>query len=434
MNKTHLHLRLRGNVWWLHYRIPDRHKLLPECMDYKEIVTKSLKTDSLREAKRLRDIFLRRLDTQIDDHYKAWLPEKQEHISDLNPKVLNPLHIPVIPTNPNVQTVQTILDKGAGMLGRNPKAEKLALVAGREREAVAALLDERRHAGKSLNALTKLTVRDKLAQGRSEKTTTKITGGSSWLLEHLMQKDIDIDQIEYDMVSDAVMATIDQGKSGSTIHGYLYGLRQTWLRAKRSKLVVGENPFNEHFHNKESKPFDPFTHEEMQKLYAKADPILKTLIHAGATTGARISELLRAEVKTFSGFRCWAFNFKQKGKTEQSTRIVPMHDSLKLEEGFSFNLTYTPVRLKMNALINEVLGVRYNELTGEERILTFHSFRHTLITELIGEQGLNEKRVGSVTGHKGGGDSKAGSIRRYLHVEDLKKKKAIVDLIPWSFG
>lgn len=432
IDKTHL--RQRGNVWWLHYRIPERYKLLPACIEYNGIATKSLKTDSLREARRIRDSFLRMLDAQVDDHYKAWLPHKLEYTLNPSPQKLKPLQIPLRQENPNFQTVRTILDKGNSILSTKASSEKLEIVAGREREAVFALLNEKRHSGKGLQALTKLVVRDKLAQDRASKTVNKIVRSTSWFLEHHALKDIDIDQIDYDMVNDCMMSAIDLGVSGSTIHGYLSGLGQIWVRAKRSKLVSGDNPFREHFYNKESTPYDPFTVEEMQELYSKADPEFRTLIHAGATTGARISELLGAEVRIFSGYLCWAFNFKRKGKTKQSTRVVPFHDSLELEEGFTFKLTYTPARIQMQELVNDVLGERFNELTGKKRRLTFHSFRSTVITELVARQHLNDKTVGSITGHKGGGASNAGSISTYISVDELMIKKDIVDRIPWSFG
>lgn len=428
------HLRQRGNIWWLHYRIPERHKLLPECVPYKEIVTKSLKTDSLREARRRRDVFLRKLDFQEGDHYKAWIPERIEHTPDSSRLSLNWLKDTQPRENPNIETIRGILARGSTILGNDPSSDKLASVARRERDAAFALVGDKRHSGRNLNALTKMVVREKQASDLADKTINKIERGTSWFLEYLMQKDIDIDQIDYDIVSDAVMDTIAQGKAGSTIKGYLYGLNQIWLRAKRSKIVTGESPFRNHSYSTESVPYDTFTHEEMQQLYDRADPFLKNLIHACATTGARIGELLRAEIKDILGYRCWVFNFKNKGKNEQSTRIVPLHDSLKLETGFTFNLSYTPARNRINALISEVLGTRFNELTGKKRHLTFHSFRHTLITELVIERGLNEKLVGSVTGHRGGGKSKAGAIKTYIHVEDLRKKKAVVDLIPWDFG
>lgn len=431
------HLRQRGNVWWLHYRIPDRYKLLPECMKYKDILTMSLETDSLREARRRRDVFLHGLEAQADDHYKAWLPKRLESIAEETaPQVTskNPLLISPKLENPNMENVRAIISRGSATLGKVPKLSKMASVAEREREAVFALLGAKRHSGKSIKDLTKLVVRDKLAQDRASKTINKIERSTTWFLEQVMQRDIDIDQIDYDMVNDFVMAALDQGVSGSTINGYLSGLGQIWMRAKRSKIVSGDNPFREHSYKKESISYDPFTVEEMHELYAKADPTFKTLIHAGATTGARISELLEAEVRVFSGYLCWAFNFKRKGKTKQSTRIVPFHDSLKLEEGFTFDLTYTPARIKMQELVNNVLGKRFNELTGKERRLTFHSFRSTVITELVARQHLNDKTVGSVTGHKGGGASNAGSINTYISVEELKIKKDIIDRIPWSFS
>lgn len=70
------YLRQRGGEWWLHYRIPTQFKLLPECIKFNGIATFSLKTDSLREARRKRDGFIHVLEMQVDNHDQAWLPER----------------------------------------------------------------------------------------------------------------------------------------------------------------------------------------------------------------------------------------------------------------------------------------------------------------------------------------------------------------------
>lgn len=428
------HLRLRGNVWWLHYRIPERHKLLPECLNFNSILTKSLGTDSIREAKRRRDIFLHGLEAQAEDYYKAWLPKRQEPVGDGLPEAivsLNPPYISFKPENPNMVNVRAILAKSGYKDGSGADLTKMKSAAQREREAVFALLGEKRHAGKSLKNLTKAVIRETEAKGLASSSNSKIERSTQWFLESIMEDDIDIDLIEFDLVSGCLTAELEAGKSGSTVNGYLWGLKKVWERARRSKLVSGDNPFTHHrISAKAESHYDPFTLEEIRALYDHADTEFKTLIHAGATTGARIGEMLRTEVKVINGQHCWLFNFKHKGKTEQSTRIVPLHDSLQLPEGFSFKISYRRAQRIIGEYIDTALGERLHELTGKPRTLRFHSFRSTVITHLRRLR-YSEKAIGSVTGHLGEDGSKGSSLPVYEHVESIPFKKELVDQIQW---
>lgn len=416
------HLRQRGNLWWLHYRIPTRYKLLPECVGFKDILTKSLATDSLKEAKRRRDVLLHRFEMQVDDHYKTWLPSHESNTVD-----------PDKFTEATLENAKKILAKGQEVTGDQPTAAKLKEIATKERDAVFGLLNTHRQAVTSLKGLTQAVLKEKRSEGKATKTISKISRASSWFLENLMQDDIDIEKIDYDQVHGFLLSGIEQNEAGSTLNGHLYGLRQIWKRAKKSKLVSGENPFSEHGIPKNSESFDPYTYEEVYALYNSAQGELKTLIHAGATTGARLDELLTAEVKTLSTFKglCWLFKFKGKGKTEQSTRVVPVHSSLEISEGFQFSINNKTVTTHFKTLRDEVLGIRLHELTGKPRRLYFHSFRSTVITELVVKNRINEKVAGGVTGHLGGDTSKVGSVRYYINAEELEEKRRLVDLLPW---
>ena len=417
------HLRQRGNVWWLHYRIPVRYKLLPECVGFKAILTKSLATDSLREARRRRDVLLHRLEMQVDNHYQAWLPPNEE--STVDPDQF---------TEDSLASAKKILAKGQEVTGENPDANKLKEIATKERDAVFGLLNAQRKAVSSLKELTKAVAKEKITEGLSPKSVAKINRSCSWFLDNLIQDDIDIEKIDYDQVHSFLLADMDNGVAGSTLNGHLFGLRQVWKRAKQSKLVSGDSPFDGHSIPKNSKPYDPYTYDEVYALHNNAQGELKALIHAGATTGARMDELLTAEVKTPSTYNspCWLFKFKDKGKTEQSTRVVPMHNSLDLPEGFQFSINKKTATTQFKKIRDEVLGEKLNELTGAPRKLSFHSFRTTVITELVVKNHINEKVVGGVTGHLGGDTSKVGSIRTYINADDLEDKRNIVDLLPWD--
>lgn len=424
------HLRTRGNVWWLHYRIPKRFQLLPECIKFNGIAVYSLETDSLREARRKRDGFIHRLEMQVDNHYQAWLPERE----DIPAKPAHPFMIKL--PDPNHVQAKRVLELGNRLLGVNSSSSKFKDVATREQDAVLALFNANRGSTKGLKALTARVAKEKETEGLAPKTVSKIRRSATWFLEHLLQDDIDIDVIDYDQVHGFILAGLDAGvAAGSTLKGHMYGLSAVWKRARQSKLVSGDNPFEKHGIRIDSQPYDPFTYHEIYQLYNRAEGELKTLIHAGATTGARIDEVLTAEVKTPSTFNgpCWLFKFKEKGKTGQSTRVVPVHASLNLPEGFQFALNTSTATKQVRKLIDEVLGIRLHELSGLPRILSFHSFRATVITELVVKHRINEKVVGAITGHVGGGRSKeAGVIRDYIHPGDLQEKWATVNLLPWK--
>lgn len=432
------HLRKRGNVWWLHYRIPEEYKLLPECINYKAIVTKSLKTDSLNQARKIRDAFLRRLDAQVDDHYNAWFDYEHEPVS-IRPTVnanqgYSPFTISIPERDPAVDTVRRLLEKGSSLINSSNDFNRFKSVAMREQDAALAVLGARRVSGSSLRQLLKMVIKESELRGKAPKTINKIRRAVDWFIEGIIQDDIDIDRIDYEQVREFINQGLEDGVAGSTIKGHLYGLRQVWKRAKQSRIVTGDNPFEGHYVPLNTTSYSPFSYKEVYQLYANAKGELKTLIHAAVTTGARVDELLTAEVKTPTGcpYLCWLIKFKQKGKTEQSTRVVPVHDSLNIGEGFQFRNKYNTMRRQLKALVQDVLGEPINELTGAPRVLTIHSFRATVITQLVVRNKINEKVVGTVTGHVGGGSSRVGALRSYIHVDDLNDKKEIVDLLPWE--
>ena len=287
---------------------------------------------------------------------------------------------------------------------------------------------------KCLKYLAGKVVEERTALQQAPKTLLKIRRAADWFLEHRFENDIDITIIEFDQVHAFVVQDLKNGAASSTINGHLYGLTQIWKRAKLSKLVTGENPFGGHGVRKHQTSYDPFTLAEIYQLHRAANGSLKTLIHAAATTGARLNELLTAEVKTPSTFDkpCWLFKFRDRGKTEQSTRVVPMHPSLALPKGFTFKeLSDRTVTRQFKELRESRIKETVHELTGKPRKLSFHSFRTTVVTELTVTHRINEKVVGKITGHLAG-SSKVGSIMCYINPNDLQILFDIVRLLPWN--
>jgi integrase len=410
------HLQLRHNTWWLYYKLPKRLKSHPLFADAKPIQTQSLKTDSITTARRLRDRIINNLHSSIeeDNQHEAW---EREILSR---------SLQFAKDNPHLGTQFTYEDLLVDRITSKPT------ISPTERIQLEVITKTKPDRAKSLQSLSKKVIDEGKARQLSPAALFKITRGVDWFCEHLLQDDIDISLIDWDQVHGFVVSDSNSGVSGSTLDGYLYGLRQVWERARQSKLVSGDNPFQKHRIKKDTVSYEPFTKEEVSALYRNATGELKVLIHAAATTGARFNELLTAEVKTPSTYDnpCWFFKFTSKGKTEQSTRVVPLHRSLCLPEGYQFTMVQNTLHKQFKKLMSTTLGEPISELTGKPRRLSFHSFRSTVITELTATHGVNEKIVGSISGHTAGA-SRVGSIRTYIQPNDLAMKKKVVDMITW---
>jgi hypothetical protein len=146
------HLRLRGDIWGLHYRIPKQFALLPECIKFNRIATFSLETDSLREARRKRNSFIRRLELQVDNHYEALLPKRVE-VTEGNDSE-EPRHsLTIKPLDPNLIQAKRVLEQGRRLLGGKHASDNLKDVATREQDAVLALFNAKIKSSNSLGII-----------------------------------------------------------------------------------------------------------------------------------------------------------------------------------------------------------------------------------------------------------------------------------------
>lgn len=156
-----------------------------------------------------------------------------------------------------------------------------------------------------------------------------------------------------------------------------------------------------------------YTRTDTLKLHQAAldngDKPLADLIALGWYTGARIEELCRLNkdnVVTVDGIRCFDF---PRSKSKASKRVVPIHPSLLLTiDRLSEDSTDTfliPTSShdhygKRSHAISKAFG-RLRTAAGFSRLHVFHSFRHTVVTELIRADvpdALAKELVGHETG------------------------------------
>ena len=427
MVKKEKYLEKRGNVYWLRYRLPKR---ILESKKYGDatMISQSLHTDSLTIAKQLRDKAIVDI-TTIEDRCVAILKEIEEKSKTY------------VSTNKLLPTYSHFV--ASEVINRSMIAKRKDNWAGGHKNLEDFYTDDdkfllnviynknKKNANeKSANYLLELVLKEQDGQ-LSVKTLSKTKRGVKCYLEYLGKSDIDITDITYSSVSQFIIKN-KESVSGSTLKGYLYGLGQVWERARKSNVLTNNiSPFIGHKIKKNTQSYDVFTMKEVKELYAAADANLKTIIHAAFVTGARVGELLTCEVKTPStvDFKCFILKFKDKGKNEHSTRVVPIHSSLSLDEGFGFKMSARTLSRDFKMLVDSVIINKKHELNGKDRKLSFHSFRSTLITELIIEKEVSYIAVAAITGHIEG--VKLGAIKSYIHDDDLQKKRDTVEKIIW---
>ncbi|WP_053180857.1 site-specific integrase [Pseudomonas kilonensis] len=156
-----------------------------------------------------------------------------------------------------------------------------------------------------------------------------------------------------------------------------------------------------------------YTRDDTLKLHQAAlengDQPLADLITLGWYTGGRIEELCRLtkdSVITIDGIQCFDF---PRSKSKASKRVVPIHPSLlSIVDRLSNDSTDSyliPIKSdgpygKRSHAISKAFG-RLRTAAGFSKLHVFHSFRHTVVTELIRADvpdALAKELVGHETG------------------------------------
>jgi integrase len=156
-----------------------------------------------------------------------------------------------------------------------------------------------------------------------------------------------------------------------------------------------------------------YTPADARKLYqaaiAKKDEPLADLILLAWHTGGRIEELCQLRIDnviTVDGIRCFDF---PKSKSKSSKRVVPIHpelvgtvDRLVAESNDTYLIPTTSVNQygKRSHAISKAFG-RLRTGAGFSALHVFHSFRHTVVTELVRADvpdALTKELVGHETG------------------------------------
>ena len=116
------YLQLRGNVWWLYYRIPKRLKVLPQFEDLPAILARSLTTDSIIKARWRRDTIIHKLNEASQDPYDAW-----EEAFRRGKKEFHAKHTEVHPHEYHGLVLDILLDEARETSGLDERGDPIAL-------------------------------------------------------------------------------------------------------------------------------------------------------------------------------------------------------------------------------------------------------------------------------------------------------------------
>jgi integrase len=207
---------------------------------------------------------------------------------------------------------------------------------------------------------------------------------------------------------------------------------------------------------KDAKKRLPFSSDDLCRLF-QSDPYLKGQIKRASEywiplmalfTGARLAEIAQLHCSDlYEEQGVWVFDLNDDGdkqlKSDNSRRLVPVHstliglgllDFLKLRRKTSSRLFPEEARTEQGKF--DAYGKRFANfrkktgvIAAEGAMLDFHSFRHTVRTQLT-EASVGESLIDDIIGHA----STSGSIGRriYTHTQLIPQKKEAIEKITYD--
>lgn len=434
-------IRLHGNKYLFHGRIPKAllgHPFFEGCNGF---YCKALDTSNLREAIRRRDEILATFKTlkegSQEEKYDLWTKKFREEADQFiesnvgfDDQDYKRLRIDLL-------LADAAEKYGIGKDGYPKHVSdddqiKIHALTGNKKSFTGGM----KH---TLNTLIKEREARKDAKGSSQKTLLKLKRGVSWFLDEIGQKDIKLDEIQWEDVQRIATKALNGGMAGKTLDGHFYALRTVWMRIHQGNPSKSQiNPFSHHkVPTSDSNSYDAFTWDEIRDLWLQTDnPELKQIIPIAATTGARINEIVTLTTQFIkeADTLCYLIKLNEKGKTAHSSRILPVHPKLvdQLGEGWSYPKGDRSLSRAFMNLKNKVITNWKDPYTEKPRNLGFHSFRSSVSSYLVNEANYPEATASLYTGHKP--DKKNGSaIIIYVKMPDLQKKLEMCLSLPWVF-
>ena len=430
------YLLKRGTNYYYQRRIP-RNVEYSDCLEllnHKTIFQKSLRTSSLRKAKfeatKLNVWFESLLEESVSgqfdagQYYSRLIAQK-----GIDPNEARGFTLERIEENTKCsfdwepgQAVPKFSEQTARELQKLKDAEK-----GKPSLSLIRMADE--------------CVADLKADGRTNRKSIpgKIKPAARWLLKCNDEVDLDLLSIKPSMVHRAMKFSMRElNLTASTVNSHINALRTLWKFARFNYDIEASNPFAEARVKGKVKSYQRFLPQEISELYKAAHPSIRLAIKIGATTGARISEVvtMKAIEDADTGDLYWSIRPNGDGKTANSTRVIPVHPRLlsEVSEGFQLGISDRQLSRLMKKVIEELKQLDLFDRSGSGK-LSFHSFRAHVASELLYTHGYKPEEVELFTGHRPQGSDikKKSTVHTYIQCPSKDILKKMASELCWPF-
>jgi len=421
------HLTKQYNTWTFQRRVPNELREHP-LFKGKTTIRKSLKTDSLTTALKLRDQENARLESLIKGdfitNYDLAYEELIKH--EGNPIALDPEREEALQSHMDAHMeahrIGDTLDKA---YKKDP--ELMAIMSyyqraiGQEQSAVKATL---------IQAL-ELT-KDKAKQdGHAQRYINSFDNVVSKFLDYLGIEDIELSKIDTVTVDEYIQHRLKEVTT-KTVKNDITTLSTIFKTTKRKRMVTTDNPFLEpDLSTKPNTPREAFNVSEAKAVLEALPEQYKLPWMIAYYTGIRRAELFKLDASSIvvresekGLIKCLSIAPDGTGKTENATRLIPIHPELepylKDFKGFDFSAnTFGKYRLRVT---KELFGEDFAERHP------LHSLRHTFSTTLHNHFPEKPQLVDWLTGHTR--SIRSESFQSYFHGYGLDQLYDAVEAIP----
>lgn len=429
------YLTLRNETYYFNYKIPKKvQPYLTGEFQGKTVIQKSLRTDSLREARKARDALLlqiKGMESNLDTN-----PEKTrliQLVGDIRGNYLKmKRESQYLEGQAKFDFEQGFHDNNdperEALVNKDPIKAAAILIATEEDSDGTTYLDGEFYSIKAtLGESGKAYVKD--FTGRVGETTLRRTKkGLEYFKQFSKGSDTNLSDIKRVTIVAFIRFLQEQNLSDKSISNYLSCLTQVWrfARDRQTSETLGDSPFKDHsFKGKQqalSPDRRPFTLQEFKSLQialtkSKASTYARQWIMPIAlVSGLRIEELCglrKSDVVKDPKTDRWYFDINTKHrqlKTKSAVRRVPIHKSvldavLTIKQQSTNEFLFDEVINQKDGNKSGTIGTWFsrvkNRALPNKPELVFHSLRRHLSTALD-NQGVELGLVQSLMGHKRG--------------------------------
>jgi hypothetical protein len=354
------YLVLKSNTWSFNWRVPK------DCKDVfggKTFITKSLKTQSITEARFRRNQMLAEIEQQIQEHRRGHseavnyrnavrelvMMDKQSvwkefvgHTQQINKMVSSGIKI---------ETPEDLPDRLATL----PEEDRIKLSANTVLSAFYDKMDDpaERARAKAVQQvalgyqsdLAHVTLKEALEQHLKDNgprvkvnTRTQTRNAVARFLKFLDKPDVALKSIRRKQVHQFIIHSSEL-RSGSTVENYVSFFSTVWKHARNLEDVEGDNPFSEHKVERQTESYQLFDDVQLKAIFKEtskhkesANDCYKYLLpRLGYMTGCRIEELCSLQCDQIVTDPDTAIIYLEvrTGKNSNAKRKIPLHDWVK---------------------------------------------------------------------------------------------------------